>query len=568
MIGTIRRHQKWLWMVVIAATIITFVYAFSPNRKYGGSDQDMADVNFGSINGEPITRDQFLDAEREGRILYRLNAGEWPDSEDKKKDLLRIAVQRLLLDAALEDYHITVTPEATARYTRQLFGIKPGDAVPPDKILEELNKLTHEGGVTLDDFDRFARHQAGQEYLMALTGMSGKLITPTETEVFYRRENAPMEMELVSFSATNYYPAATPAEKDIEDFYTKRQADYRLPDRIQVNYIAFAASNYLAGVEKKLGTNLNEQVDQDYLQAGSAAFKDASGSQLSAEAAKAKIKKQILQYTALTEARKDAINFLTDLSQGRDDQHPYSPGDLAALAATKHLTVKTSEPFDLKTTPKDLAVPAKALRVLFSLRDDDPDDKERSMIYASSPLVGEDAVYVAGLKARIPSAIQPLSAVHDKVIEDYRQNMALESAKAAGTRFEKALADGMALGKTFDTMCAAQFVRPRILTPFSLTTTSIPEVPEKARFQQLQDIAGRMRAGQYSPFIPTADGGFLLYFMAQLPVDEAAMRRDLPAYLARMRERFQIAAYNAWFSKQAQAHYVPPPTGDLSAPGG
>jgi hypothetical protein len=311
-------------------------------------------------------------------------------------------------------------------------------------------------------------------------------------------------------------------------------------------------------LDKQLGTNLDKYIDQEYLQAGSAAFKDESGLQLSAEFAKAKIKKQILRNAELIEARKDANN---ELSQGHDEQHPYSAADLAALAKSRNLKVQTSEPFDLKNPPKELAVPLKALRVLFSLRDDDP-----SMVYDPSPLVGEESVYIVGLHKRIPSAIQPLSTIHNKVIADYRQDKALEMAKAAGTKFESALEAGLAQGKTFDTMCAAQFVRPQTLSPFSLTSTSVPEVPEKSEFEQLQDLAGKMHPGQCSPFIPTARGGFLLYIKARLPVDEGAMQRDLPAFLSRMRERFQIAAFNAWFGLQYHLHFVPPP-GELSASG-
>jgi hypothetical protein len=552
-------------MVIITATIISFVYYFSPNNRNNVQSQDTSGVNYGSINGEPITQEQMRAAMQEGRIFFRINYGEWP-SEDKKKDLIRFAQQRLLINSELEEFHITPNQTASARFIKQLLGIKPTDNVPADKIVETLTKLGRDGGVTLDDFDRYARHQAGQEYLIALVGMTGKLITPSEAAVFYRREHEPIETELVSFPTTNFYSLTTPTEKDIEDFYTKRQADYRVPDRIQVNYVSFPASNYLAKAQKDLGTNLDEHVNQDYLQANPASFKDESGAQLSPEAAKAKIKKGVLLYATLTEARKDANTFMTDLSQGHDDQHPYSPDDLAASAKAKHLTVKTTAPFDLKDGSKDLPVPPKALRVLFSLRTDDPDDKDRSMLYATSPLIGEDAVYVVGLQKRIPSAIQPLAEVHDKVAADYRQSKALELAKAAGTKFERALGDGLAQGKTFDTMCAAQFIRPRTLSPFTLTSTTIPEVTDKSEFQQLQDIAGRMQPGQCSPFVPTADGGFLLYVKARLPMDEADLQRNLPAFLARMREQLQIAAFNAWFNKQAQQHLSVP--ADLSGAGG
>jgi len=268
MIGTIRKHQKWLWMVIIVATILSFLIYFTPNSRNPSFERSASGVNLGSVFGEAITPEQLRAAEQEGRIFFRLNYGEWPESEERRKDVRRFAEQRLLLNAELEQFHIVPTPEAAARYTRQLLGIKPDDAVPADKILETLVKLAREGNVSLEDFDRFARHQAGQEYLVALTGMSGQLITPQETEVFYRRENGPMETELVAFPATSYYATTTPTEKEIEDFYTKRQADYRVPDRIQINYVELKTSNYLARAQKLLGTNFNERVDQEYFQEG------------------------------------------------------------------------------------------------------------------------------------------------------------------------------------------------------------------------------------------------------------------------------------------------------------
>jgi hypothetical protein len=567
MIGTIRKHQQWLWIVVIVATILSFLIYFTPNSRNRFMEPGRSGVFLGTVFGEPVTPEQFQAARQEARIFFRRTSGEWPDSEARRKEVQSFTEQRLLLNAEMDQFHIVPTVEAAARYTKMYLGVNPDQAVSAERILEELAKLAHEGGVTLEDFDRFARHQVAQDYLMALLGMSGQLITPQEAEVFYRRENAPMETELVTFNATNYYAAAAPAEKDIEDFYTKRQADYRLPDRIQINYIELKLTNYAAGVEKQLGTNFNDHVEQEYLRAGPASFKDEDGVQLSAEAAKARIKKQILQYAALGEATKEAHGLIAELSKGHDEEHPYTPGDLAALAKARKLAVQTTEPFDLKTGPKDLSLSPKYLRLLFSLRDDDPDDKERLEIYATSPLQGGDAVYVAGLQKRFPSQAQPPSAVHDRVAADCQHSKALELAREAGKHFETALDAGLSQGKTFDTMCAAQFVRPRRLSPFSLTSASIPEMTDKAEFEPVAEVAGKMQPGQCSPFIPTASGGFVLYYKTELPVDRAAEQRELPGFLAQMRLRLQVAAFNQWFTKEQALHLVPPP-GDMSAGGG
>jgi hypothetical protein len=566
MIGTIRKHQNWLWAIIIAATIISFVYLLSPSTKNGGGGFDMPDVNLGSVFGEPVTRDQYQAAMQEAKIFYRLNSGQWPTGSDDKKNLENIIQQRLLLQAELDQYHINPTTESTARFIRQFIGIKPGDVVPADKIMETLDKIGAEGGLSREDFVRFARHQVGQEYLMSLVGLSGRLVTPQEAEVFFRRENTPMQTELVKFPAENYESAVTIGGTNLEDFYTKNEAAYRVPEKIQVNYIAFTTKDYMAAAEKTLGTNLNDRVDQAYMQEGAAAFKDETGAQMKPEAAKAKVKKELLDYAALSEAGKAAKAFLNDLAQGHGDDHPFTQDDIFKLAKARNLTVKTSAPFDQKTGPSDLDLAPKFVHVLFELRADDPDDKEHSELYA--PLVGgTNAVYVIGLDKRIPSRVQTLAEVRSRVETDYKRAMALEMAKAAGKRFESALEAGLSSGKTFDTMCAAQFVHPQQLGAFSLSSTNVPGLTNRVDAGQVMEIASRMHAGQVSPFIPTQTGGFILYYKGDLPVDASLLRSDLPEYTTKMRDKLQIAAYSQWFNKEYQLHFVPPPNFKTGAGG-
>ena len=38
MIGTIRKHSSWLWFIIIAAVIVSFVFYFSPSSRMGNGD--------------------------------------------------------------------------------------------------------------------------------------------------------------------------------------------------------------------------------------------------------------------------------------------------------------------------------------------------------------------------------------------------------------------------------------------------------------------------------------------------------------------------------------------------
>src|SRR3954454_4775778 len=81
MFGTIRKHQNWLWAIIITLTIISFVYFFSPVTKM---NNDGGTANYGSINGDRIGREEFTDARKEVELRYFFMTGNWPSEEAKK----------------------------------------------------------------------------------------------------------------------------------------------------------------------------------------------------------------------------------------------------------------------------------------------------------------------------------------------------------------------------------------------------------------------------------------------------------------------------------------------------
>jgi hypothetical protein len=83
--------------------------------------------------------------------------------------------------------------------------------------------------------------------------------------------------------------------------------------------------------------------------------------------------------------------------------------------------------------------------------------------------------------------------------------------------------------------------------------------PEVARllgnrqaFQQLVENSYMLQDGKPSQLIPTAEGGFMIYMKGRLPVDQAKLEKELPDYVARMREQRQSAAFGEWFQKAVQ----------------
>src|SRR5713226_7401522 len=100
MFGTFRKHQTWLWAIIIGATVISFVLYFSPDTKFKfgilGNKPLYVTMNGRpvTIGGEPIAQDEeFQNVRKETLLSQFMRNGAWPgsevaDQEDFKRDVI------------------------------------------------------------------------------------------------------------------------------------------------------------------------------------------------------------------------------------------------------------------------------------------------------------------------------------------------------------------------------------------------------------------------------------------------------------------------------------------------
>src|SRR5258708_4057057 len=120
MFGTIRKHQNWLWAVIITLTIISFVIFFSPYSKMNSGVRRSG--TSASINGQRVTDQQYLDAWREVDLAHFLMTGRWmhDDRKDSRSDPEREVYQWLLLVQKQEQLGIHVGDDAAAQTGQQM----------------------------------------------------------------------------------------------------------------------------------------------------------------------------------------------------------------------------------------------------------------------------------------------------------------------------------------------------------------------------------------------------------------------------------------------------------------
>src|SRR5204863_34346 len=128
--------------------------------------------------------------------------------------------------------------------TRMVQQFERNTSMDPNTFVKQA--ILDPQGLTFEDFDRFVRHEIGIQELMATVGMGGELITPQEAQELYRREHQELSAEAVIFSASNYLAGISVTPEALSQFYSNRQSLYRIPDRVQVQYVRFPYTNHYA----------------------------------------------------------------------------------------------------------------------------------------------------------------------------------------------------------------------------------------------------------------------------------------------------------------------------------
>ena len=451
MIGTIRKHSSWLWILIAGLTIVSFVLFMGtgPARNGGRS----AGNGFGTLYGKEVSAEDYARSQRDFYFYYWLHYGAFPDhnANVKREDIDRETYVRLMLMRKAQKLGIHIGEDAVVTAANEMLRSlgRGGQPVPMDQFVSQV--LAREG-LTLADFRNYLRSELTTQQLITTLGLSGTFVTPQEVGQLYDREHQEVSAQAVFFAASNYLANVSLTPAAIAQFYTNRMAAYRQPDRVQVNYVAFAASNYLAQATAEWAkTNFNDYIDADYRQNGQTEFPDAK----SPEEAKAKIRERLIHKRALEDAKVAANEFAGVLFA----QDPVKPENLTALAKQKSLILSTTAPFDKQGGPEDFNAPVTFTDAAFKMSADEP---------LAGPVPGPEAFYILALAQQIPSSIPTLEQIRSRVTQDFENYTATAQAQSAGTNFQVTAAVQLAVGKTFAQAAIGAGQLPVVLSPVFL----------------------------------------------------------------------------------------------------
>jgi hypothetical protein len=536
------RKHSWILVITLTLTIVSFVVFMGagPAARNNGGGRG-GDADYGTIYGHTITAADFEQAKRTFFLSYwQQTGGEWPDKNASvtAAQIDQQTYSYLLITEKAKQLGIHVDDNAVATAAGEFLSspslmrlFETRQPVPPAEFVQEV-LAPH--NLTVEDFQRSIRTRLAVSQMIQALGLPGVLVTPQEAGTLYDRETQEVSTEAAFFSASNYLAqtAVTPAA--VAQFYTNNMAAYREPDRVQVSYVVFDVSNYLAQSKAEWAkTNFESMVESAYQKYGATEF----ASEKTPEAAKIKIRETLIRQRAGVDAEVDAKAFVTKLYA----MEPVKPENLAALAKAEKVTLKTSAPFSANMGPEDFDAPAALTKAAFQLSADSP--------YAG-PIPGTEALYVIALANQLPSAIPSFDEIHNRVVRDLTMQQAIALAQKAGTNFYFNAVVQLATGKKFPQIATAAGHPAVTLSPFSLSSPEVAGSQDRAEVGQLKQAAFTTEAGHLSRFVPTADGGFVLFVNSLLPVDQAKKTTEFPQYLSQIRRSRQSEAFNLWINSE------------------
>ena len=594
----IRKKQKGLFFVIAALVVFSFVILFTPNAEeivFGQGRQSETGL-YGQLNGEAVTRDQWIEA----RNIVASQLG--PQSRGIPESFLDTrAVQVLGEKALMMRYGIDPSKSdsdgwITNQVDKSIEGL-PSESRPTRRealdnwaqglgasASRKINEQIKEGGRRLE---AIARYQVGVGQLRGLAGVAGILVSDKEAQIKFRNENEKYEAEAIFLSHTNYLPLVQSTDEQVKKHYTNTLARHRISERRQISYVTFPATNYLDEAEKKFN-ELNAAGRMGFLTNYWTNITIIAGyktntipalakliapartnlySGMKEEEATAAIREAILRTPhlvyenerlvelksglAVVEAYKAGLKFKNSLEETYKAEPALDTLENEALDFTG-LTATTSPLITFEgNVPQELRGVTSA--DVFAL------SKTNALIISSAPF-GSGDFFIASLKKVIPSRNQTFVEAKTTVTADFKKAESIKLMNEAGEKIHQSIK----FGKALEEVGKENNLAVTKLGPFDSVGGAIPGLANKANGEDVRTQALGLDVGAISELITSStdssdlaseEAAFVVKLTGKNAVSKDRFDAEFAGYLNSARSAAASQSYIAWLRDETAELY-------------
>lgn len=529
-------HFKTIFAVLLAVTIISFIFTIGASPGIGRGDRRVIDREFFGYNLSLQEDQQRLMGD--ATLSAYLMVGGMGGLETEQ--IQNYAFQRAASLHLADEWHIPASTAAEVTdhiKTLRIFAGADGNFDPKAYATYRDSLKTNPRGVTEADIARVIADDVRAKKVQDLLAGPGYVL-PGDVKLQLSRGDTSWTLATATADYTTYAPAIKPTDTELAKFFDENSFRYEIPPSVVASYIDFSSLNYLSSVtvtdaEVKAFYNANPSRFPKPPEVKPADGKPATPPKVDPAADFAFARPAVESTLRLERAQKLALKAASDTAvaiyEAKLDQSPAGPALDGFLAARK-LALKPLAPFTRESGPAELGGPGEIASEAFKLGK----TANRYVSEAHAAPVGAVILVWRDLQ---PARKPLIAEVREKVSADYVENEKrkrfVELGKSIKSQLEARLKAGDTLDKAVATVNAGVKLEVKTLPAFTLR--SRPQDIDYSVFGALE----RLEKGQLSDMVINADKGLFVYAIDKKAPD---LTEANPQFVE---TRTQLAAYNS-----------------------
>ncbi len=524
---TFQQHFRVVFMVLLAAVVISFVFVIGASPGLGHGDRAVAKQEFFGLNlasAEDARRFQ-----QDAAISVELQYGFSGFAPEQIQQFAMIRQASLFLANQL---HVPAPTENELKEAIQKLRYFMGpngqfDATKYNTFRESLSKNPN---LSAGDITRIIGDNVRIERVQKLVSGPG-FVLPADVRSELEQIDTSWSLQVAEIDRKAYAPALTPAETDLTKFFEENSFRYQIAPQVVVSYLEFPAQNYAAGVA------VNEDELRAFFEANPSRFAKPDPTKVGETPTVefAQVRGDVEKAFVLERARRLAAEAATQASLALDKVKALPGTDAFNLALSElKLKAKDVAPFSQDQVPAELGGGAVVAEQAFRL------SRDRTV---SDALVTDKGAVILLWRDTLAARQPEFAAVRARVLADYTENERAKRFVSAGATLrslvQAKVKSGVAFGKAVEEAALGQGLKVTVkaVGPFTLRT------PPADFDGSIAAKLATLKQGDVSEMAATAEKGLLVY-AAERKVPDLSEANPNYAEL-RTQMAAQTASYNA-----------------------
>lgn len=504
-----RKHAKsWIMKLLLFLIIFVFVLYFGSMRGKQASEA------IATVDGKKIS---YAEYEREYQDLIEVTQqrfkGMLTDELIKSLNLKQRAMDNLIARSIIihkaDELNIKVTDEEVRNSILAFPGFQR-DGVFREYLYQDLLRMNH---LTPEEFEVSHKRNMLTEKVRELL-QNGVFVTDREVFDLYKIRNEKIDIQFINIQAGNMVKNISPSAKELESFLQQNADRFRLPEQIQLKYLAFPAA------ESASAANLSEREIMDYMDQQKESWQK-NNPKLTDAAMKSMAVAELTQIKGMQNASRKA-----------KDAHDtiYQEENFNQYAAQHRYPVQTTDFFPLNQPPREFAAISDFTKKLLDLQKGE-----------ISPVMSDGKAYfIFQLIEKKPAHIPLLKDVEAKVKPIFLAVRAQHLAESMAL----SILDRLRKGEDWEKVCAEKGLK------ISETGLFLPgePIPQIGTSQEISDILLQLTANAPYPEKPFIVEGntYVIRFKARGNIDLAdyeARKDNLQRGLLRFKQEDVVRSW-------------------------